>query len=227
MTFEDAVLNKYYQQFISEAEGLPQGETEYTPITTENRTTDEIRSQVAAAIRPTVDQSINTLKSNVTSQRASVDADAASRGMGRSTFVTDIKARLSRAEQENVANIESNYGATLAQRVSEAWENQRNRNTTIDAQNVSNRMNVSQFNTQRKVMREREAYERAQYFKAVEDALKSSGGYRPPNDDRIMLDDGKIDSGMTVRSLTDSLRQSMEKRSTDPATKNPFLFRIP
>lgn len=171
MTFQDAVMNKYYQQFMDE---LPSGEVAYTPITTENLTTDQMREQIASSIRPTVDQSINTLKSNVTAQRASVDADAASRGMGRSTYVSDIKSRLAQSAQQNIASIESNYGATLAQRVAEAWNNQANRKATIDSQNESNRLNVNSFNAERRVAREQEAYARSKYMKAVEDALAAS-----------------------------------------------------
>lgn len=198
MTFEDAVLNKYYQQFMSETDGLPTGGVDYTPITVENKTTDELRSQIAASIRPAVDQSIDTLKTNVVSQRASADADAASRGMGRSTWLSDVKSRLSQSEQANVASIETNYGANLSQQVMTAWQNQQNLKSTIDAQNASNKMNVDQFKAEKQTEREQTAYERAQYAAAVANAAASSSGSRSGSGSTSGYDDITENQGAWV-----------------------------
>ena len=80
---------------------------------------DEIQSDMEAALRPGVDQAIEGRRARGQANMAELDADAASRGMGASTYVTSMKGReLSNTEQD-VARLESNYAATLSERVAE------------------------------------------------------------------------------------------------------------
>lgn len=48
---------------------------------------------------------------------AELDADAVSRGMGGSSFVTSVKAREMEEAQEDISDIEAQYGAVLAERI--------------------------------------------------------------------------------------------------------------
>ena len=48
---------------------------------------------------------------------AELDADAASRGMGASTYVTSVKGREMANTERDVALLESNYAASLSERV--------------------------------------------------------------------------------------------------------------
>ena len=53
----------------------------------------EIQADVAASLRPATDQAIETRRAQGESNMAELDADAASRGMGASTYGTSVKQR--------------------------------------------------------------------------------------------------------------------------------------
>lgn len=78
---------------------------------------DEIRASVEAYLRNSYDQSIADRKKSTEEQRAMIDLDAYSRGMGGSTWVTDAKQRLQDEEAEDIAKIEANYQAGLSEAV--------------------------------------------------------------------------------------------------------------
>lgn len=76
---------------------------------------DELQSQIAAMLRPAYEQAIANRKEATNENRALIDVDAYSRGMGPSTWATDAKGRLEGKESADVANLESNYSAALAE----------------------------------------------------------------------------------------------------------------
>ena len=78
---------------------------------------DEIKSYVESYLRTAYDQSIENRRKQTEADRAMIDLDAYSRGMGGSTWVTDAKQRLQDAEADDIANMEANYQAGLNEAV--------------------------------------------------------------------------------------------------------------
>ena len=78
---------------------------------------DEIRSYVESYLRTAYDQSIENRRKQTEADRAMIDLDAYSRGMGGSTWVTDAKQRLQDAEADDIAKMEANYQAALNEAV--------------------------------------------------------------------------------------------------------------
>ena len=76
---------------------------------------ERIRGQLEEILRPAVDAAIKRRKESTEAQKAEIDADAASRGMESSTYVTDVKAKANSAEQDDVESYETGYNQTLAQ----------------------------------------------------------------------------------------------------------------
>lgn len=80
---------------------------------------DELSAQYSAYLRPRVDSAIAAREKAAQSNQAELDADAAARGMGSSTFVSSLKNREMDAAASDIAGLESDYLATLAERVQE------------------------------------------------------------------------------------------------------------
>ena len=78
---------------------------------------DEIKSYVESYLRTAYDQSIENRRKQTEADRAMIDLDAYSRGMGGSTWVTDAKQRLQDAEADDIAKMEANYQAGLNEAV--------------------------------------------------------------------------------------------------------------
>lgn len=94
--------------------------------------TDTLKAQIEAYLRPSADQAIAARNKATAANRAAIDLDAYSRGMGASTWVTDAKQRETDSALDDIGTIESNYMATL----SEAILNQLNaaKNAQLTAQ---------------------------------------------------------------------------------------------
>jgi len=97
-----------YMQQLQQMIEVPQ--INYTP-----RSAGELKGEIAAYLRPGYDQAIIQRQKATDTQRAELDADAWARGMGRSTYVTDVEDRAEDAEAEDIARLESEYTAKLAQ----------------------------------------------------------------------------------------------------------------
>ena len=97
---------------------------------------DEIRSSVSAWLRPSYEQAITMRKEQTLTNKANLDADAIARGMGASTYVTDVKNRQQNAEASDIATMESDYGATLAKYVSEGVETENDRQLEVQKFNA-------------------------------------------------------------------------------------------
>lgn len=111
---------------------IPKTSINYTPTSEAS-----IRSNIQSYLRPAVDQAIGQRQKQTLTNKANIDADAASRGMGASTWVTDVKNRQQNAEASDIGMMESNYGATLAQQIAQAL-----------AQEKANSLSAAQFNAQ-------------------------------------------------------------------------------
>lgn len=77
----------------------------------------KIKANLIQSMRPSLEQSIAQRQTATGKNRALIDADAAARGIGASTWVTDAKNRLSDSEQRDISMLHSNYGASLAQQL--------------------------------------------------------------------------------------------------------------
>lgn len=84
------------------------GTVDYTP-----RSTGTLKSALQKIIRPTYEKNIQTRQQATRSNRAAVDADAAARGIGASTWVSDMKNRLNTNEARDIANINDDYSSQL------------------------------------------------------------------------------------------------------------------
>ena len=108
-------------------------------ITYVKKSEEEIRSTVAAWLRPGYEQAIANRQEQTLTNKANLDADAIARGMGASTYVTDVKNRQQNAESRDIATMESDYGSTLAEYVSEGVEDEANRALQVEEFNAEQR----------------------------------------------------------------------------------------
>lgn len=113
-------------------------------------TAAEIAAQISEYLRPTVDQQIKNRQNATRQQRAQTDADAASRGILASTWVTDLKNRLYQQEAADIAAAESDYRSQLLQGV-----------YNRQAQEADRAYQIEMFNTQMRQQAESDAYNRA------------------------------------------------------------------
>ena len=108
-------------------------------ITYDAKSEEEIRTTVSDWLRPGYDQAIVNRKEQTLTNKANLDADAIARGMGSSTYVTDVKNRQQNAESSDIATLESDYGATLAKYVSEGVETENDRQLEVQEFNAEQR----------------------------------------------------------------------------------------
>jgi len=117
----------------------------YTPL--DEKTLVE---RIGAALRPLYDRAIAAVFRGSRRANAELDADAISRGMGSSTFVSDMKRRQNDAAAEDARELESDYGATLADQLYKAMEGERDR-----------ALEVEKFNAQQKSWAAEQAFSSA------------------------------------------------------------------
>jgi hypothetical protein len=186
----------------------------YSPIETEKQTQESLASQISAYLRPYVDKSIADRKSTTTANRAGIDIDAASRGMGASTWVTDAKQRETNAEAADIAGLESDYAANLAEQVYNSYQSYLDRQYNVDTANAGNQIEVDEFNAQVLAALEQTAYERALDMNSLKGRGSGSGsGTGSPLDDLL-----KSLGFSTLEELYDALEG--EKNTDIPPKKN-------
>ena len=95
--------------------------------TTAQRGGQEIENDISAWLRPSYDNAIADRKRATDTYRAQIDADAIARGMGTSTYVSDLKSRQLANEARDIANLETEYAAALGKLVYEALSKQEER----------------------------------------------------------------------------------------------------
>lgn len=99
------ILDKVQNMLMSKVDTV-----KYTP-----QSASALKSAIAKALRPQYDAAIRNRQSTAAANRASIDADAAARGLGSSSWVTDVKNRQNNATAKDVANLEGQYSAALYQ----------------------------------------------------------------------------------------------------------------
>ena len=100
---------------------------EFTPLS-EKELSDTIRNW----LRPAYEQAIQNRREQTGRINAELDADAWSRGMGQSTYLSDVKSRQLRDEARDVDTIESNYSSTLAGHLYDAIKEQQKTKLEVD-----------------------------------------------------------------------------------------------
>lgn len=105
-----------YKSILSEVQGLLGAPTvNYQGMS---------QAELSAGMRPSYDIAIANRRRQTGTERANIDTDAASRGMGRSTWVTDVKNRAGNREATDVASLEAGYAQQLMQALQAERANQ-------------------------------------------------------------------------------------------------------
>jgi hypothetical protein len=127
-----------YKNYLAEFQSLLQPQTiSYTPVNREQLTAD-----LKAALRPGYDLAIKQRQDQTARNKAELDADAYARGMGASTYLSDVKNRQSNYEADDVATLESQYSASLAQQLMQALQAEKANQFAADQYNASARSNA-------------------------------------------------------------------------------------
>lgn len=98
---------------------------------------DALRERIESYLRPAYEKALKKQEQQAALYNGQLDADAWSRGMGASTYVSDLKYRRQNQLLENRGDIEASYGAALAEQLFKAWETQ-----------LGYRMEAEKFNAQ-------------------------------------------------------------------------------
>lgn len=151
-------LNSYYQSFLKQ---LPMETIKYNPITLETQTVDSITDQVSKYLRNYYDKSIQDRQLQTIQNNAEIDVDAASRGMVGSTWLTDAKNRQYQSEAADISRLNSDYNATLAETVSNQYQDYLKRKREVDEQNAANQIEIDEWNSKIRTALEQLAYSRA------------------------------------------------------------------
>ena len=97
---------------------------------------DVLRETISNWLRPAYEQAIRSRRERTERQNAELDADAWARGMGASTYVTDVKDRAFRSEAQDVSDLESDYVSALAGQLYDAMRAQQEQKIAVDQFNA-------------------------------------------------------------------------------------------
>ena len=115
-------------------------------LATEDRTYGDYANEVASYLDPYLQNAIRDRRDKTSEYRAIADADAWSRGMGGSTFLSDQKNQLAKAEARDIMAARNEFLANVGQQAFSALQNQYNRNLQANMQNAANALAADQFN---------------------------------------------------------------------------------
>ena len=133
----------------------------YTPLDEQT-----LAERIGAVLRPLYDRAIAAIFRGNQRRDAELDADAISRGMGSSTFVTDVKRRQDNAAADDVRELESDYGMKLADQLYKAMEGERDR-----------MLEVEKFNAQQQNAAMEHAFAAAKYLYQAYLEARAAQGY--------------------------------------------------
>ena len=202
-TAATGTANNYTTQFQNLLKGLYETTFASNPIPYEQMTQQQLSDQITAWLRPGYDQAVYNRSLSTGRANAELDADAIARGMGASSFVTDVKSRNFRDEARDVALLESDYGATLAKNVSERLDAEKARALEVDM-----------FNKEQQQLEYQMAYDAATL-------LQKMGG-------RAEHLDGSLRRGLGAQSAAGTGRQgaAVTAAATTAANCATFLSRL-
>lgn len=156
----------------------------------------ELAAQISEYLRPGYDNAITQRKQQTLQNRAAIDADAASRGMGRSSYVTDVKDQAMDAEAADIAGLESAYNSALLESVMNQYN-----------QHLQNKLAADQYNSSAAAAAQQAAlgyatnlYSQnlAKQEASVRKGGSSSGGSKDPVDWDAYLNDLELDQKFQV-----------------------------
>ena len=93
-----------------------------------------------------LDNAVNQRRNQTKVQRAAADVDAASRGMGPSTWLSDAKNRMAAQEAADIIAAQNQYIGQLGEQAASMWNANENRWLTAEQQNVANALQAAQLN---------------------------------------------------------------------------------
>lgn len=127
----------------------------------------QLRDNLETAYRAGYESSVDSRREATKRNNAAIDADAAARGMGASTWVTDAKMRQADSEAADLAGLAAQRDSTIAQQLAAALSNQE-----------ANRLAVEQFNAAQRTGAMEQALAGAQNMLALEqqNQQRGSGG---------------------------------------------------
>lgn len=115
-------------------------------VNIEEQTQEGLAKQIAAYLRPYTESAIQARQRQTGRARAGADADAYSRGMGASTYLSDAKNQMAMDEAYDISNMENNYLSNLGQQVFNSYQNYLQRKQAADQFNIQNAMAAEQWN---------------------------------------------------------------------------------
>ena len=194
-------LEEYYNEYM---ETLSPQTITYNPLAIEEQTQEGLSSQISEYLRPYYDRAISSRQTQTAANRAEFDVDAASRGMTPSTWLSDVKRRENIYEASDIASLESEYGASLAESVFNAYQAYLDRKAGIDSTNAANQLQTDIFNSEAMTAAEKEAYARAlEMYQLLTKKTTKPGG-----DDDGGDDDNDDDKEIPKKQYWDWLRGS-------------------
>jgi hypothetical protein len=215
-TVPNEQLNTYYQQYLKT---LPRETVTYNPVAVKEQSIDEITNQVNSYLKSYYDSAIRSRQNEAMANRAAIDADATSRGMGASTFVTDAKSRQMNAAASDIANLRGQQGSTLAQQVQAQYQNYLANKLSADTTNAQNQAEIDKWNAQTRYALEELAYARAKEALAM--AGTGSGG---SSGGGSYSGGGGDDTGIVVTSAKNSARDAVTSAlATAKKAKTPIV----
>lgn len=124
----EVTLESLFEELLKQY--LPET-VEFTPLS------EEVLSEtIRNWIRPAYEQAIQSRRDQTQRINAELDADAWSRGMGQSTYLSDVKERQYQGEQRDVDTLESNYASALAGQLYDAMKAQQEKKIEVDEFNA-------------------------------------------------------------------------------------------
>ena len=101
-----------------------------------------LKSALAKVMRPDYDKAIANRQKTAAKNRAAIDTDAAARGMGSSTWVTDVKNRQNDAAATDIAGLEGDYLSALYRNLLGKMSEQEANKLSVDQFNANARQNA-------------------------------------------------------------------------------------
>ena len=192
----------------------------YTPLGE-----DVLRATIQNWIRPAYEQAIRDRRERTQQQNAELDADAWARGMGESTYVTDVKSRAYENESRDVSDLESDYASTLAGHLYDAMRAQQEQKVAVDE------FNAQQVNAAREHASETALALYNTYLASLQNAQTGGGGSALSATAAQETDAGKpAKYGPLVQSILDRIRptgsETQQSASVDYKTAANLLARM-
>lgn len=126
-----ADLTALYEQL--KAMMLPEAtKIDYTP-----RSRAELRAGLEATLMPNYQAAVKERQTNTQRTNANIDADAAARGIGASTWGSDVKNRNYGSEAKDISSMRGEYNSTLANNLNSLMSEQESRKLSADQYNKS------------------------------------------------------------------------------------------